>query len=335
MLASDEIGTLITALGCGIGREDFDVEKLRYHRIIIMTDADVDGSHIRTLLLTFFYRQMPELIGRGYVYIAQPPLFKVKRGKQEQYVKDEAELNAYLVNVAIEGAELHASAGTPPIQGPALAALAEKFVRTMAVLDRLSRRYDRHVLEQMLYLPSVGLSGWVLDLEQGLRHASNGEGASYRLSVVDADGTVTGIRVQRDRHGITESSELSIRFFESPEYAQLADLGESLAGLIGSGAFVRRGQERHEISGFRQAMDWMMEEARKGQTIQRYKGLGEMNPEQLWETTVNPQTRRLMQVRIEDAVAADEIFTTLMGDQVEPRRDFIERNALTVANLDV
>jgi DNA gyrase subunit B len=214
----------------------------------------------------------------------------------------------------------------------------------MAVLDRLGRRYDRHVLEQMVYAPVVTrdrlgdgewLSAWIAGLEQALRHALNGEGASYRLSPVESDGALTAVRVQRNRHGVTEASELSIRFFESPEYAQMADLGQSLAGLIGSGAFVKRGEERHEIAAFRQAMDWLMEEARKGQTIQRYKGLGEMNPEQLWETTVNPQTRRLMQVRIEDAVAADEIFTTLMGDQVEPRRDFIERNALTVANLDV
>jgi DNA gyrase subunit B len=344
MLASDEIGTLITALGCGIGREDFDLDKLRYHRIIIMTDADVDGSHIRTLLLTFFYRQMPELIGRGHVYIAQPPLYKVKRGKQEQYVKDDVELNAYLVNVALEGAALHVSADAPPIQGPALATMAEKFVRVMAAIERLARRYDRQVLEQMMYAPAVTrerlddrewLLAWVAALEKSLRAALNGEGASYRLGAVESEGGLSGIRIQRERHGMTEVNELSIRFFESPEYAQIADLGQQLAGLIGAGAFVRRGAERQEVASFRDAMEWLLSEARKGQTIQRYKGLGEMNPEQLWETTVNPQSRRLMQVRIEDAVAADEIFTTLMGDQVEPRRDFIERNALTVANLDV
>ncbi|MBC6945077.1 DNA topoisomerase (ATP-hydrolyzing) subunit B [Gammaproteobacteria bacterium PRO2] len=344
MLASDEIGTLITALGCGIGREDFDIEKLRYHRIIIMTDADVDGSHIRTLLLTFFYRQMPELIGRGHVYIAQPPLYKVKRGKQEQYVKDDAELNAYLVNVALEGAELHVSADAPPIQGTALAALAGKFVRVMAVIDRLGRRYDRHVLEQMIYAPVVDrehaadaawMAGWIADLESALRASLNGEGASYRLAALEAEGSLAGIRIQRERHSIAEVNELSVRFFESPEYAQFVDLGQSLVGLIGEGAYVSRGQDRQAVSSFHQAMDWLLAEARRGQTIQRYKGLGEMNPEQLWETTVNPATRRLMQVRIEDAVSADEIFTTLMGDQVEPRRDFIERNALTVSNLDV
>jgi DNA gyrase subunit B len=296
------------------------------------------------LLLTFFYRQMPELIGRGHVYIAQPPLYKVKRGKQEHYVKDEMELNAYLVNVAVEGAELHVNAGAPPVQGQALAALADKFVRVMAVIERLGRRHDGRVLEQMIYAPIVTrerlndrpwLAGWVEKLEKALRSALNGEGASYRLSLLESEGNATGIRIKRERHGIAEMNELSIRFFESPEYAQIADLGQNLAGLIGEGAYVGRDKERQDVASFRQAMEWLMEEARKGQTIQRYKGLGEMNPEQLWETTVNPQTRRLMQVRIEDAVAADEIFTTLMGDQVEPRRDFIERNALTVSNLDV
>ncbi len=344
MLASDEIGTLITALGCGIGRDDFDADKLRYHRIIIMTDADVDGSHIRTLLLTFFYRQMPELIERGHIYIAQPPLYKVKRGKQEHYVKDDNELNAYLVNVALEGAALHVSADAPPIQGPALSALAAMFVRVMAVIQRLGRRYDAHILEQMVYAPAVEqgrledvewMSNWIGGLETSLRARLNGEGASYRLSPIIADGVLGGIRVQRDRHGIEEVSEMSMRFFESPEYAQIAELGRNLEGLIAEGAYVTRGQERQDVTGFRQAMEWLMDEARKGQSIQRYKGLGEMNPEQLWETTVNPQTRRLMQVRIEDGYAANEIFTTLMGDQVEPRRDFIERNALTVANLDV
>jgi DNA gyrase subunit B len=344
MLSSEEIGTLITALGCGIGSDEFDIAKLRYHRIIIMTDADVDGSHIRTLLLTFFYRQMKELIERGYVYIAQPPLYKVKRGKQEQYVKDDAELNAYLVSFALENASLHVNSTAQGIEGAALAALAEKYARAMTMLDRLARRYDRRVLEQMIYLRAVPrervedrawIAPWVADLETALRHALNGEGASYRLAMVDSDAGPVGVRIQRDRHGIAEVSELSIRFFESAEYAQLVDLGQSLSGLIGEGAFIARGTERQEIHSFRQAMDWLMDEARKGQTIQRYKGLGEMNPEQLWETTVNPQSRRLMQVRIEDAVAADEIFTTLMGDQVEPRRDFIERNALAVENLDV
>jgi DNA gyrase subunit B len=344
MLASDEIGTLITALGCGIGRDDFDVEKLRYHRIIIMTDADVDGSHIRTLLLTFFYRQMHVLIERGHIYIAQPPLYKVKRGKQEQYVKDDVELNSHLLQVALEGAALHVTADAPPIQGTALAALAEKYIRVMAVIERLSRRYDRHVLEQMIYAQpvttarltdSAWLRDWVATVDTALRAGLVGDGPTFSLQAIETDGVVAGLRIRRERHSIAASQEISLRFFESPEYAQLADLGASLIGLIGDGAWVARDDDREDISTFRQAMEWLMAEARKGQTIQRYKGLGEMNPEQLWDTTVNPATRRLMQVRIEDAVAADEIFTTLMGDQVEPRRDFIEKNALTVANLDV
>jgi DNA gyrase subunit B len=254
------------------------------------------------------------------------------------------ELNTYLVNVALEGAELHVSAAAPAIQGQALAALADKLVRVMAVIERLGRRYDRRVLEQMIYAPVVTrerlddrpwMTAWIADLEKALRSALNGEGATYRLSPLESEGNLAGIRIQRERHGMAEVNELSIRFFESPEYAQMAELGQNLIGLIGEGAFISRDKERQGIDSFRQAMEWLMEEARKGQTIQRYKGLGEMNPAQLWDTTVNPQTRRLMQVRIEDAVAADEIFTTLMGDQVEPRRDFIERNALTVANLDV
>lgn len=344
MLASAEVGTLITALGCGIGRDDFDIEKLRYHHIIIMTDADVDGSHIRTLLLTFFYRQMPELIERGYVYIAQPPLYKVKRGKQEHYVKDDGELNAYLLNVAMEKSSLHVNADAPGITGPALSGLSEKYVGIMTMLDRLARRYDRLLLEQMIYLPFVApgrlsdrgwLEDWVRQLQEALRHGANGEGAEYKITLLDIDDVIAGLSVWRGRHGVADTSELSIHFFESPEYLRIADLNKDLADLIGEGAFVMRGDQRKEIRSFKEAIDWMMGEARKGQSIQRYKGLGEMNPDQLWDTTVNPETRRLMQVRIEDAVAADEIFTTLMGDQVEPRREFIENNALAVEHLDI
>ncbi|RMF98153.1 MAG: DNA topoisomerase (ATP-hydrolyzing) subunit B [Gammaproteobacteria bacterium] len=344
MLSSQEVGTLITALGCGIGREDFDPDKLRYHRIIIMTDADVDGSHIRTLLLTFFYRQMPELIERGHVYIAQPPLYKVKRGKQEHYVKDDAELNAYLLNVALEKAALHVSAEAPPISGTALESLAGDYMNVMSMLDRLARRYDRAMLEQLIYVPALtaeiladeqALADWCQAFEDGLRHAVNGSGARYRVQPETGEQGVTGITVTRSRHGTQEKLTLPESFFGSPEYERIAALGRELHELIGAGAWVQRGEQRQEIGSFREAMEWLLAEARKGQTIQRYKGLGEMNPEQLWETTVNPATRRLMQVRIEDAVAADEIFTTLMGDHVEPRREFIERNALTVENLDV
>ena len=345
MLSSAEVGTLITALGCGIGRDDFDPDKLRYHRIIIMTDADVDGSHIRTLLLTFFYRQMRELIERGHVYIAQPPLYKVKRGKQERYVKDDAELNAYLLSVALENAAVYVNAESPPIKGTALEALASSYVETMSMLDRLSRRYDRVILEQLIYLPAVTeqhrddpqwMTQWAGQLQAALQRAMNGSGTRYSAEVLtDPDEGVEGIRVRRSRHGSDDQLDFPLSFFSTAEYRRIVELGEQLFELIGDGAYVQRGEQRRDIASFREAMDWLMAEARKGQTIQRYKGLGEMNPEQLWDTTVNPETRRLMQVRIEDAVTADEIFTTLMGDHVEPRREFIERNALTVENLDV
>jgi DNA gyrase subunit B len=344
MLGSAEVGTLITALGCGIGNDDFDIKKLRYHRIIIMTDADVDGSHIRTLLLTFFFRHMAPLIENGHVYIAQPPLYKVKRGKQEHYVKDDAELNAYLLNVAMEKSALHVSADAPAIKGQALSGLSEKYVRVMSMLDRLARRYDRLIMEQLIYLPVVPaekledkewMEKWTLQLQDALKHAVNGEGSAYEIELAHLDDAISGLTIKRSRHGVNETSELSIHFFESPEYLRIAELGGDLAGLIGEGAYVVRGEQQSEVASFREAMDWLMSEARKGQSIQRYKGLGEMNPEQLWDTTVNPETRRLLQVRIEDEVSAGDIFTTLMGDQVEPRREFIEQNALSVENLDV
>ncbi|MEO8443776.1 MAG: DNA topoisomerase (ATP-hydrolyzing) subunit B [Gammaproteobacteria bacterium] len=344
MLASAEVGTLITALGCGIGRDDYDPDKLRYHRIIIMTDADVDGSHIRTLLLTFFYRQMPQLVERGHIYIAQPPLYKVKRGKQETYVKDDVELNTLLLRAALDGAALHVNATDPPLQGDALRSLAEQFVIVIAMIQRLARRYDTRILDQLLFQPEVTparyadrdwLAGWAAGLQKSLAAVVNGGNVVYRIDVSDNEDGIQGFTIRRARHGVDERTELPLRFFESPEYRKLAELRNSLDGLIGTGARIVRGDQKRDVSSFREAMDWLMAEARRGQTIQRYKGLGEMNPEQLWETTVNPATRRLMQVRIEDAVAADEIFTTLMGDQVEPRREFIERNALAAENLDI
>jgi DNA gyrase subunit B len=344
MLSSAEVGTLITALGCGIGKDDFDVAKLRYHRIILLCDADVDGSHIRTLLLTFFYRQMPELIERGHIYIGQPPLYKVRRGKQEMYVKDEAQLDAVLLNTAIENASLHVNAEAPPLSGSGLEALARKYMEVQAIIKRWSRRYDDRLLEQLIYMPVVApadfdrlewLRGWARDLDGRLNALADGT-RTYRVDVREAaDGNATRIIVHRTEHGTPSAKFLPREFFESAEYQRIADLARTLAGLIGEGAYVNRGGEREEIGSFKEAMKWLFAEARKGQTIQRYKGLGEMNPEQLWETTINPETRRLMQVRIEDAVAADDIFTTLMGDQVEPRREFIEKNALSVANLDV
>jgi DNA gyrase subunit B len=344
MLSSQEVVTLISALGTGIGRDDFDAEKLRYHRVIIMTDADVDGSHIRTLLLTFFYRQMPELIERGHVYIAQPPLFKIKRGKQELYVKDESELDQLLLASALDGAALHVNPEAPPLAGSGLEMLARQYMEVKAIIARWSRRYDRRLLEQLLTMRPVGeqqfkdaawLEGWAKELEARL----NADGSlvhSYRLAVRrNEEGEPVRVDVSRTEHGVTTDKHLQREFFESAEYARIAELGGTLADFIGAGAFIARGDERREIASFPEAMAWLLEQARKGQSIQRYKGLGEMNPEQLWETTINPEVRRLLQVRIEDAVAADDIFTTLMGDAVEPRREFIEKNALAVANLDV
>ena len=345
MLSSAEVGTLITALGCGIGRDEFDIDKLRYHRIIIMTDADVDGSHIRTLLLTFFYRQLPLLIERGHIYIAQPPLYKVKRGKQEMYVKDDNELNAMLLNSALEDAELHLNSAAPPLRGAGLETLARQYVEVQQIIARWARRYDARLLEQLLYVPVVSrgdfdradwLAAWTTELTARLNAAADGN-ANYRL---DVQGAASGqgvprIHVIKDEHGSRFDKYLTRDFFDSSEYQRIANLSRTLAGLIGEGAHVRRGESRRDIASFKQAIDWLFELAKRGQSIQRYKGLGEMNPEQLWDTTINPESRRLMQVRIEDAVAADEVFTTLMGDEVEPRREFIEKNALAVSNLDV
>jgi DNA gyrase subunit B len=344
MLSSAEVGTLITALGTGIGADDFDIEKLRYHRIIVMTDADVDGSHIRTLLLTFFYRQMPQLIERGHIYIAQPPLYKLKKGKNEYYVKDDAELNAILLTQALEDAELYADPSQPPMSGSALDTLARRWMEIAAIIRRSSRRYDQRILEQLLYLPEVTpadydrfefLSDWGQKLEAQL-NAHHDAARRYRIRVLEGvDGGPPRMFVARTEHGTTSEKHIHREFFESAEYRRIAELGKTLAGLLQPGAYVAKGGQRQEVYSFRQVVDWLLDQARKGQTIQRYKGLGEMNPEQLWDTTINPQTRRLVQVRIEDAQAANDIFATLMGDQVEPRRDFIEKNALLVSNLDI
>ncbi len=344
MLSSAEVGTLITALGCGIGREDYDPDKLRYHFIIIMTDADVDGSHIRTLLLTFFYRQMPELIERGHIYIAQPPLYKVKRGKQETYVKDDSELNAYLLTTALEKAELHINDSAPPIQGEALETLAKKYMQVDAIIRRWSMRYEERVLRQLVYMPAVtetllsdeaGLSSWVGELGERLavRHDS---APAYEASMEprDVDGGPRVV-IQKHYHGVTTYKRIQREFFRTGEYRLMTELGQDLQGLIEEGAYMLRGESRFDVATFDEAMVWLLEQARRGQSIQRYKGLGEMNPDQLWDTTINPESRRLLQVRIEDAFAADEVFTTLMGDQVEPRREFIEKNALSATNIDI
>jgi DNA gyrase subunit B len=344
MLQSPEVGTLITALGCGVGRDEFDINNLRYHRIIIMTDADVDGSHIRTLLLTFFYRQMPALIERGHIYIAQPPLYKLKRGKQEHYVKDDGELNSLLLTGATADASLFAEPGAPAIHGPTLETLALHYVEANSIIQRWGRRYDAHVLRTLMLMERIAPSE--LDdpkqrgesaqrLERQLQQLVNG-GVRYRVKAQQGgEGADPSLLVTREHHGAQSTKTLHAGFFRSPEYQRLTAIGAEFKDLVRAGGYVERGKERHDVQTFAEAIEWLMSQAKQGQTIQRYKGLGEMNPEQLWETTVNPETRRLMQVRIEDAIAADEIFTTLMGDQVEPRREFIERNALAVANLDV
>jgi DNA gyrase subunit B len=350
MISSAEVGTLITALGCGIGRDEFNIDKLRYHRIIIMTDADVDGSHIRTLLLTFFYRQIPLLIERGHIYIAQPPLYKVKRGKHEMYVKDDAELNAILLNNAIDDSALFVTEGAPPLQGSGLETLARKYMEVQAIIKRWSRRYDARLLEQLIYVPKLSseafvrideVRDWTAALERAL-NAPNDSSARYKIEVQASTETPEGettrsarLLVRRDEHGSLHDKALPREFFASAEYGAIAELGATLSGLIGEGAYVTSGNQRRDVGSFKQAINWLFDQARKGQTMQRYKGLGEMNPDQLWETTINPETRRLLQVRIEDVIAANDIFNTLMGDQVEPRREFIEKNALTVNNLDV
>ncbi|MDH3362697.1 MAG: DNA gyrase subunit B, partial [Gammaproteobacteria bacterium] len=351
MLSSAEVGTLITALGCGIGRDDFDPDKLRYHRVIIMTDADVDGSHIRTLLLTFFYRQMHELIERGHIYIAQPPLYKIKRGKQEVYVKDDAELNAHLLNAAMDNAALHVNSEAPPLSGVGLESLAQEYIAVENIIARLSKRYDEVVLRTMSRLPAItneladdldALASWAEKLSVALpKHsgdrAENGNGGSYSATLDrgDEDGESVRIAITKVQHGVGSTRYLPREFFGTNEYRHITALAEKLSDLLSEGAIVRRGDREAPVESFAEAVEWLMSEARRGQSIQRYKGLGEMNPDQLWDTTVNPETRRLMQVKIEDAVKADEIFTTLMGDQVEPRREFIEKNALTVENLDI
>ncbi|MCC5865057.1 MAG: DNA topoisomerase (ATP-hydrolyzing) subunit B [Wenzhouxiangella sp.] len=336
MLGSAEVGTLITALGTGIGKDEFDPDKLRYHRIIIMTDADVDGSHIRTLLLTFFYRQMPELIDRGHVYIAQPPLFKIKQGKQEWYLKDEAELNRYMLERALDGARFFPTADSPAVEPLALEDLLRNFQQARHVAARLKLRHDPDVIEQLIDFKEFSLDGGfpIDDWSEAFRarlEAATPAGVIWKLRTLAGGGVV----VSRHAQGVVQDSILDANFFQSPEYRQFARVGRVVGDLIGEGARVERGNSQRPIRRFTEAYDWLMSESRKGRSFQRFKGLGEMNPDQLWETTVNPETRRLLKVTIEDAVGADEIFSTLMGNEVEPRRAFIEDNALQVANLDV
>jgi DNA gyrase subunit B len=336
LLSSAEIATLITALGCGIGKEEYNADKLRYHRIIIMTDADVDGSHIRTLLLTFFYRQMPELVERGHIYIAQPPLFKAKLGKEERYLKDEHELNEFMLKQALVDAVLHPGNGREPIVGDALAQLAKSYLLSEAVIDRVSRFVDREVLQAILRGAQIDLSGREAAeaSAEALEAAIGGTGIAIAPHF-DAKTERYQIKVERTRHGNVRKSAIDAEFLISGDYAQIRQTAELLRGLIGPGAFMERGDKKQPVREFPEAMRWLLGEVQRTMTLQRYKGLGEMNPEQLWETTMDISARRLLKVQIEDGIAADEIFTKLMGDEVEPRRAFIESNALGVRNLDV
>ncbi|HRA01997.1 MAG TPA: DNA topoisomerase (ATP-hydrolyzing) subunit B [Thermomonas sp.] len=344
MLASAEVGTLITALGTGIGKDEYNPDKLRYHRIILMTDADVDGSHIRTLLLTFFYRQMPELIERGHIYIGLPPLYKIKQGKNELYLKDDAALDAYLAANAVEGAQLLPALGEPAIEGAALESLLLAFANARGAIARNAHRFDPIVLESLIDftpLDAASLAGHAdkaHELETlAVKLNRTGLGRPrYALRLQPANETRNAALLITRRHMGEELVQvLPLSIFEHGELKPLREAAAVLHGLIREGAQIVRGNKAQPVASFAEAQAWLLEEAKKGRQIQRFKGLGEMNPEQLWDTTVNPETRRLLQVRIEDAVAADAIFSTLMGDVVEPRREFIEDNALKVANLDV
>ena len=345
MLSSVEVGTIVTALGCGIGREEFNLEKLRYHSIIIMTDADVDGSHIRTLLLTFFFRQMPSLIEAGHIYIAQPPLYKIAKGKQQQYLKDDDALDKYLTQSALEDTAIHVNADAPGIGGEGLQKLVDQYRAVMASISRLSRLYPSDLMEAMIYQPVLSVD----DMTSKEKVQSWTEQTQVYLEANCLDGSHRydcDVHFNEERqiycpniivvsHSMPKPHIFNFDYFASKEYASFVALGEEIANLIEDGGYFKRGEKVFETQSFKEGLDWLMKEAKRGYGIQRYKGLGEMNPEQLWETTMDPEARRMLQVTIEDAISADQIFTTLMGDQVEPRREFIEENALKVANLDV
>jgi DNA gyrase subunit B len=344
MLSSVEVGTLITALGCGIGREEFDAEKLRYHKIVIMTDADVDGSHIRTLLLTFFYRQMSEIINNGHVYIAQPPLYRVTKAKKSRYIKDDNELESYLMSEALNEASFYPSVGGAAIGDGELKGLVDD-QRTMdALLSKLSKVYPQEVLEQTLYLDELNdislqdqevVKAWCEALQRRLDGLSS-DTKHYEVSVhADIEHHVFLPKLSVQSQGVMMDYFLTQSFLSGDDYKKLTELAKKLFAVIKEGAFVQKGEKQHSVSSFKKAVRWLLDEAKRGQNTQRYKGLGEMNPEQLWETTMDVSTRRMLRVTIEDAVAADNIFSTLMGDQVEPRRDFIVENALSATNIDI
>jgi DNA gyrase subunit B len=336
VISSEQIVTLLTALGCGFGKEDYKPEKLRYHRIIIMTDADVDGAHIRTLLLTFFYRQMPELVEGGHIYIAQPPLYKIKHGKSERYIKDDSELNQYLLTLALDGAALTPQLGATAIEGAALEEMAKSYLTSEAIIRRLADFIDADVLHAMI------AHDIAVDLASEPAARASAEAlrkiVGDKLNVLAAYDDRTEawqLRLEKMRHGNRRVTTIDEEFLVSGDYTQLRKTAVLLAGLIGADAVIRRGEKSNAVPSFAAAMQWLLNEVERNLGKQRYKGLGEMNPEQLWETTMDPTVRRLLKVQIEDAITADEIFTTLMGDVVEPRRKFIEDNALYARNIDV
>lgn len=334
LISSQEIVALITALGTGIGKDEYNPDKLRYHRIIIMTDADVDGSHIRTLLLTFFYRQMPELIERGHIYIAQPPLYKIKHGKKERYVKDDYELKQYILGLALADAELYTEETKPPLTGETLEKIATEYLLAEAVIERMSRVTDNAVMYALLNHPEIDLSTEEKAASSAQSLASYVQNTEIH-SEYDEDNERYRLRIDRISHGNTHTSYLDQDFLHSGDYAQIKKTYQVFDGLLKAGAYIKRGEKKRSVDNFKEALEWLLEEAKKGLNIQRYKGLGEMNPDQLWETTMDPANRRLLRAQIEDSIQTDEIFTTLMGDVVEPRRAFIENNALRATNIDI
>lgn len=334
LISSQEIISLITALGTGIGKDEYNPDKLRYHRIIIMTDADVDGSHIRTLLLTFFYRQMPELIERGHIYIAQPPLYKIKHGKQERYVKDDYELKQYLLGLALADAEFYTDEEKPPLTGKTLAGIANEYLLAEAVIERMSRLIDSQVMYALLRQPDIDLSN-----EQNAINSADQLASRVKdIKIIAEYDEITErfrLKITRIHHGNMQASYLDQDFLHSGDYAQIQKTAQVFDGLIGHSAQVKKGEKKQPVSDFKQVLEWLLAEAKKGLSVQRYKGLGEMNPTQLWETTMDPGNRHLLRAQIEDSILTDEIFTTLMGDVVEPRRAFIENNALRAKNIDI
>lgn len=343
MLSSAEVGTLITALGCGIGRDEYNPDKLRYHSIIIMTDADVDGSHIRTLLLTFFFRQMPELIERGNIYIAQPPLFKITKSKKERYVKDEQALDDMLITSALDSVVFHPGDGSK-FAGEDMLRLVNEYNAARMVVRRYSKRYPKDFLEALIYAPTMNDASLtqkdvMQQITKQIQDELNKENSTHAYFEItlehDSERNWWMPKVNMTSHGVLHTILINKDLFLSPDYRKLTEFGTKIKTMLKPDAYVERDGKKQPIQTFAQVMDWLISEAKKGQSIQRYKGLGEMNPDQLWETTMDPERRCLLQVRVEDAVAADQIFTTLMGDEVEPRRQFIESNALEVNNLDI